>query len=183
MWALGGFVPRETKVDDEEYWSSRVAFKSRNPLIENEYRLCLVTQINQFLEVLRAGGTTKKACASTRLNRTRVEELRRQIPTFAQLWDEVLRGVTDELEAAGLQRAIHGVEVPIYHMGIRVGTKKVYSDTILVRMLEGRDPTYKSRVSAELTGKDGAPLPSASVGLNITPDQLRDIGKQLLEDV
>lgn len=184
MWALGGFVPRETRVDDDEYWASHTAFKSRNPLIENEYRLCLVGQINQFLEILKAGGTQKDACKKTRLNRTKAEELRALVPTFAQLWDEVFQGVTDELEAAGLKRAIEGVEQKHYKNGELVGVKTVYSDTILIRMLEGRNPRYKSRVSAELTGKDGAPLPTAPAGvLAVTPEQLREIAKQMLDEV
>ena len=39
-----------------------------------------------------------------------------------------------------MERAIHGVEVPVYHFGQIVGTRRVYNDRLLMFLLRNRAP-------------------------------------------
>ncbi|MCB2077979.1 MAG: hypothetical protein KDE55_09815 [Novosphingobium sp.] len=39
-----------------------------------------------------------------------------------------------------MERALHGVEVPVYHFGAVVGTRRVYNDRLLMFLLRNRAP-------------------------------------------
>lgn len=54
---------------------------------------------------------------------------------FARAWDEaVVRG---RIKAAriGIERAIHGAQVPYFYGGLQRGTRTVYNDTLLITAL------------------------------------------------
>jgi hypothetical protein len=67
--------------------------------------------------------------------------LRRQpgAEAFAAAWDAALESAIDILRDTMLERAIHGVEVPIYSNGKRVGTRTVYNDRTATFMLRNYD--------------------------------------------
>jgi hypothetical protein len=53
---------------------------------------------------------------------------------------------TDALEAEARRRALHGVEEDVYHEGRVVGTRRVYSDELLIFLLS-RSPSAASSSS------------------------------------
>jgi len=56
------------------------------------------------------------------------------------------------LEHAAYQRAVHGVEKPVWFKGEQVGTETHYSDGLLAKMLDARVPGYgENPVSGGMT--------------------------------
>lgn len=75
-------------------------------------------------------------------------------PHFVMAWvkdDEVAAKEIEEaqrvgwvgLESAAIQRAVHGVDEPVFYKGEVVGHVTKYSDALLGRVLEARVPAYK----------------------------------------
>jgi hypothetical protein len=150
---------------------------------ENEYRLVLVLKMADFLDALGSTGcSVRQACKRSGINRTLADSLRIRVPAFTEAWDQVFEEVTDSLEEAGLKRAVDGVEEDVYFQGMKVGKKRVYSDSLLAMMLQGRRPgVYKQRTAAELTGKDGAPI--AQITANMDASEFRQIARQIADDI
>lgn len=188
IWALGGFVPE----DDEEAAAGQLTQENRfKPSYappgrkvrmasqvkqENEYRLALVVKMNDFIRVLEETGcTVKKASKVSGLNRRQAETLRVRVSAFAARWKDVYDDVTDELEEAGLKRAIHGVEKTIYYQGIGCGKETVYSDSLLSMMLQSRKPdVYKNRVGVDqkVSGDPDNPLVHEHSHRNLSREEI-----------
>lgn len=195
MWALGGFVPEDDDVAILEFLKVSPPIKPSfsgpggkvSPkvmaLAENEYRLALVLKMADFLQTLgETGCSVRQACKRSGINRMLADSLRVRVPAFQAAWDEVFEEVTDSLEEAGLKRAVDGVEEDVYFQGMKVGKKRVYSDSLLAMMLQGRRPgVYKQRSAQELTGKDGAPI--ATLSANVSSDEFRAIARQIADDI
>lgn len=199
MYALGGFVPdggdAESDAEVLEYFKKFPPLKSSfacpgtvvRPHVmarmENEFRLSLVSKIADFLEVLEMTGcSVRQACKKSGINRQLSDALRVRVPAFKAAWDDIFEAVTDSLEEAGLKRAVDGVEEDVYFHGMKVGKKRVYSDSLLSMMLQGRrSSVYKQRTAAELTGKDGAPITTFTA--NVSQDGFRAIARQIADDV
>lgn len=75
-------------------------------------------------------------------------------PAFVYSWikdDKVAADALNEaqrvgwagLESEAIRRAVHGVNEDVYYKGMAVGTKTVYSDGLLGKLMEARLPEYK----------------------------------------
>lgn len=128
--------------------------------LENEYRMSLLVKMNSFLSVLQVTNCfVKKACNLSGLTRSQAEELRVKIPEFNRIWTEAYEDASDELENAAFTRAVHGVDEDVFWRGDVVGTKTVYSDSLLSMMLQGRkSDKYKQKISTEHTGDKNNPV-------------------------
>jgi hypothetical protein len=63
----------------------------------------------------------------------------------------------DKAEQEAFRRAVEGTDKGVWHMGVQVGTERVYSDALMSLILKGRRKrVYADRT--ELTGVDGGPL-------------------------
>ena len=176
MLAFGGFVPDDSQEAVEAHLAQFPPLKpsfgppgqkakwANKAKQENEYRLNLLERLNQFLMALPAAmGNVKKCAKLANLNRTILDSTRIRVPEFARQWDAAIEGITDDLEEAGLKRAINGVQKDIYYQGMVAGTETVYSDSILTMMLAGRrNSVYKNSTSTELSGPNGGPVESVS---------------------
>jgi hypothetical protein len=180
MWALGGFVPDDPE-EAAEFFKRSPPFKHRRPGPENEYRLNLVDKLNKFLDAMEANGcNVRRACKISSANRGLVDDMRQRVPSFAKLWDQVFEGVTDDLESAGIKRAVDGIDEPVYYRGVVVGTKKSYSDSILTMMLAGRrSGVYKTKTATELSGPNGGPLESVT----LAAEEFRQIARDIASEV
>lgn len=112
----------------------------------------------KFLDGLRAGKTVKDAAAGAGVPRRTVVEWRLKDSDFKEQWEQAYDEGTDVLEAEAQRRAVEGCDEPIYQQGELVGHKRVYSDTLMNLMLQGRRPHKYRRSQVELTGPDGGPL-------------------------
>lgn len=66
----------------------------------------------------------------------------------------------ERLEAEAFRRAHDGVEKPVFYKGKQCGTVTEYSDTLMIKLLQGNIPEKYNRnqSSIELTGANGGPI-------------------------
>ena len=69
-------------------------------------------------------------------------QLRRhpQAKSFRKAWQAALDLGVQRIEDVAMERALNGVEVPVYAYGRIIGTRRVYNDRLLMFMLRNRAP-------------------------------------------
>lgn len=90
----------------------------------------------RFLDVLAETGNVAEAARQAALNRQHLYALRRDDGAFAMAWEAALDEAADALLLEARRRALEGVEQPVFHKGGQVGTRRVYSDRLLVFLLQ-----------------------------------------------
>lgn len=93
-----------------------------------------------FLERLRRGDTPTIAANTVGICGTTARSWRNKDPEFAEQWLEALQDGTDALEQEAIRRGKEGVDRPVFQGGECVGFVREYSDTLLIKALEARDP-------------------------------------------
>ena len=117
---------------------------------------------DDFIAALREVPVIVHACKAVGINRVTAYRARDADPEFARDWDAALEDGIDRAEQEAYRRAVLGVEEPVYQGGQLVGTRQVYSDSLLSLVLKGRrKKVYADRT--ELTGADGGPVKQAQV--------------------
>lgn len=97
-----------------------------------------------FLGWLRKGYTPKRAAAECGIGRATVFAWRAEDDDFREAWAEAYDEGTDVFEDEAKRRAVDGVDRPIFQQGECVGFERVYSDSLMQMMLQGRRPgVYK----------------------------------------
>jgi hypothetical protein len=95
-----------------------------------------------FIEALAETGSVRAACR--RVNRADhgVYLLRRhpEAAAFRAAWDAALDIGMRRIEDVAMDRALNGVEVPVYSYGKLVGTRTVHNDRLVMFMLRNRAP-------------------------------------------
>lgn len=96
----------------------------------------------RFIEALADSGSVKRAAHAVNMTPEGAYLLRRhkQGGEFRAAWEAALALGVQRLEDVAMERAIHGVEVPVYHFGQIVGTRRVYNDRLLMFLLRNRAP-------------------------------------------
>jgi hypothetical protein len=113
----------------------------------------------KFLETLARGSTFTAAAEACGVSREAIYKRRRKDPTFAASIEAALSTGNQAIDDEIWRRAIDGVDEPIVSAGKIIGTKRVYSDSLLIRLAESRMPEkYRHRSETQLTGKDGGPV-------------------------
>lgn len=111
----------------------------------------------KFLTSLASTGNVTASAMAIGFGRSQMYDRRKADAAFAALWDEAEAMACDALEAEARRRSIAGVLEPVFHKGMKCGTIRRYSDTLLIAQLKAHRPE-KYRERYEHTGKDGAPL-------------------------
>jgi hypothetical protein len=98
-----------------------------------------------FLSTLRDTGSLRKACAAAGVTRGYVlkymEKETGEAEEFKLNYDHAIGDFNDSLEEAAYKRAVEGVEDPVYNkLGEVIGYKTLFSDTLLVKLMEGNMP-------------------------------------------
>lgn len=130
-----------------------------------------------FLAALAECGILSQAAEAAGVDRATVWRRRQDDAEFARACDEAIDMAADKLEAEARRRALEGVEEPVYQQGVLIGTKTVYSDSLLALLLKGR----RKRVFAErveTTGADGGPVKTqvlVATGVPSAPLDLADL--------
>lgn len=95
-----------------------------------------------FIEALREKGSVYHAAKTVRVGRTTVYQWRKNLPGFAQEWDNAIEDAADELEASLYQQGIKG------------------NVTAALGWLNANRPEkYQRTQRLEHSGPDGAPIP------------------------
>lgn len=94
----------------------------------------------KFIDALADTGSVKHAAARVGMSSEGAYYLRRQpgAEEFAAAWLAALDHGIRQLEDIAMERAIHGVEVPIYSCGKHVGSRTLHNDRLLMFMLRNR---------------------------------------------
>lgn len=96
---------------------------------------------NRFIKtMLENGGYVERACRELKISRAAVTHWRDTDESFAVLMDTVKSLVIERLETEADRRAYEGVEEAVYYKGEVVGSKRMYSDNLLMFRLKGLKP-------------------------------------------
>lgn len=109
-----------------------------------------------FIEALADTGSVKAAAHAVNMTPEGAYLLRRhpQGQEFRKAWEAALALGVQRLEDVAMERALHGVEVPVYCYGKVIGSRRVYNDSLLMFLLRNRSP--KRFAADALNGADAA---------------------------
>lgn len=95
-----------------------------------------------FIEALADTGSVEAACRAVDMSQPGAYLLRRQpgAESFREAWEKALDLGVQRIEDVAMDRALNGVEVPVYSYGKLVGTRRTYNDRLLMFMLRNRAP-------------------------------------------
>ncbi|MEM1052853.1 MAG: hypothetical protein AAGI28_12240 [Pseudomonadota bacterium] len=107
-----------------------------------------------FIEALADTGSVGAACRAVDMSTNGAYYLRRQegATSFREAWQKALDLGVQRLEDVAMDRAINGVEVPVYSYGELIGTRKSYNDRLLMFMLRNRAPERFGKHGSDLKG-------------------------------
>ncbi len=92
-----------------------------------------------FLRALASGRSVVTAADTADIAWSTLYAWRRDEPKFRAAWDRAAgfgsEALFDRVQSALIQRAVDGIDEPVFHAGKIVGTRKRYSDTLLVTMM------------------------------------------------
>lgn len=93
-----------------------------------------------FIEALADTGSVKAAAHAVNMTPEGAYLLRRhpEAGGFRKAWEAALKCGVQRLEDVAMERALYGVEVPVYHFGAVVGTRREFNDRLLMFMLRNR---------------------------------------------
>ncbi|MCR9180632.1 MAG: hypothetical protein NXH71_10430 [Erythrobacteraceae bacterium] len=93
-----------------------------------------------FIEALADTGSVAAACKSVDMSERGAYHLRRQpgAESFREAWLVALDLGMQRIEDVAMDRALNGVEEPLYSYGALIGTRTRYNDRLLMFMLRNR---------------------------------------------
>ncbi len=95
-----------------------------------------------FIEALADTGSVEAACRAVDMAQRGAYELRRQpgAEGFRAAWEAALSLGVQRIEDVVMDRALNGVEEPVYSYGKLLGTRQRYNDRLLMFILRNRAP-------------------------------------------
>jgi transposase-like protein len=116
--------------------------------VAGQTRRTTATKKRLFLEAFAQAGTITQAAKSVGINRDCHYSWLSNDPEYGLAFDDAQEQAIERLEAEMLRRGVEGVEEPVFHGGVEVGTIRRYSDTLLIFALKGLRPErYRERIS------------------------------------
>lgn len=103
----------------------------------------------RFLARLRQTGNIRAASAYAQISKRTAFRWREKDAWFAQKWTEALEDYADLADMRASQLAIEGIKEPIVAMGQVVGYRDVFSEKLLLRILEKAKPEKWAPVRSE----------------------------------
>ncbi|MBB3034955.1 hypothetical protein [Alteriqipengyuania lutimaris] len=103
----------------------------------------------EFLRVLAARQEVTAAAKAVGMSRQSAYKLRNRLKgePFDIAWEAAFQHGYDALHQAALERALHGVEEPVFHGGEQVGTRRRYDERLTVFLLARRNSLGAQRLS------------------------------------
>jgi hypothetical protein len=95
----------------------------------------------QFLKVLTVSGSVETACEAAGMSRQSAYRLRLHPSgkAFRDAWARALVASVSSIREIAFERAVNGVEEPIWENGKFLGYRKVYNDRLLMFLLKNYD--------------------------------------------
>lgn len=85
-----------------------------------------------FLALLRQGRTVEGAARNVGIHRSTLYRFRDRNEEFRRAWDEVWEAGIEALEDELRRRGFEGVEKPVFHSGVVVGTVREFGTTAAI---------------------------------------------------
>lgn len=94
-----------------------------------------------FLRVLAGSHCVASAARSVGMSRQSAYRLRARLKgePFDIAWEAAFQHGYDALHQVALERALHGVEVPVFHLGEQIGTRRHFDERLTVYLLSARN--------------------------------------------
>ena len=116
----------------------------QEPPVRRRRRRGGIDWANTYCEVLGQIGQMTKAAHAAGVTLRAVQLRRKADPAFAEREQEAIAVLCDILESEAIRRAVEGVRHERYHRnGQLMCVETRYSDTLLLRLLERFDPTWR----------------------------------------
>jgi AcrR family transcriptional regulator len=113
----------------------------------------------EFLSLLREGRTVEGAARNVGIHRSTLYRLRDRDEDFKRAWDEAWEAGIEALEDELRRRGFEGVEKPVFHGGVVVGSVREFDTTAAIFILKARKPeVYRDNARIEHTGPGGGPV-------------------------
>ncbi|MCJ2186017.1 hypothetical protein [Novosphingobium beihaiensis] len=95
-----------------------------------------------FIEALADTDSVRAAAHAVNMTPEGAYLLRRhpEGKSFRKAWQAALSFGVQRLEDAAMERALYGIEVPVYCYGKVIGTRRVFNDALLMFLLRNRAP-------------------------------------------
>lgn len=93
-----------------------------------------------FLSAYSQVGTITHAAKAAGVDRTLHFHWMKADDEFAEAFEQARQCFCDELEFEAMRRARHGVQQDIFYKGVKIATKRDYSDALIIFMLKGARP-------------------------------------------
>lgn len=124
-----------------------------------------------FLEALAATANVTASAEAAGMSRVQVYRIRRHDPGFRAAWREALCEGYEALEIVLLERALHGVERPVFYGGKQVGMTREFNDSVALQLLA----RHRAEVAAERAGRDAPIETRAAVGIDEVKAKLAEM--------
>ena len=85
-----------------------------------------------LLAAFAQSGTIKQAAEAAGVDRTMHYHWLKQDPEYATAWERAKKAFIENLENEARRRAVDGWEEPVFHQGEMCGTRRKFSDTLLI---------------------------------------------------
>ncbi len=94
----------------------------------------------EFIDWLARTGSVRAACRAMGVGEYGIYDLRRhpEGASFRAAWEAALDIGVQRLEDVAMDRALNGVEEPVFRNGEQIGTRTVYNDRLLMFILNNR---------------------------------------------
>lgn len=113
----------------------------------------------RFLKCLEMSGSITEACRWAKVSRQAHYYWMETDPGYEKRVQQALRRSATVLADEAIRRGKSGVRRPVFYKGKICGYVTEFSDQLLIRMMEAREPeTFSQRIKQEHTGRDGRPL-------------------------
>lgn len=111
-------------------------------------------KLTAFTAVLAETCNVGKACKAIDISRVTAYKWRKEIPEFADAWDDAMKTGVSALEDEAHRRAFDGTVEPVFQQGMEIGAVRKYSDTLAIFLLKAHNPDkYRENSKVELAGK------------------------------
>ena len=90
-----------------------------------------------FLRAFRESGSITHAALAAKVSRRQHYNWLKD-EQYVKFFDDAKEEAADLLEEEARRRAVDGIQQPVYYKGEQIGTRLVYSDTLLIFLLKVR---------------------------------------------
>lgn len=130
-----------------------------------------------FIAAISEGIPISRAAEDIGVPRCTLYNWRRSRPEFKERWEQAWDCGAAALEEEAIRRACEGILEPVFYQGKKIDEVRKYSDRLLEKLLEARNPDRFGRKQLhEHTGRDGGAIMTTTIDpKGLTREQLRAI--------